>query len=65
MSGGKPPDQTDPESLKDQNQLPGQISGNSAWAGSGVSGGMNCSRTFQQIIEDEKKTSPRVLGKLR
>ena len=55
MSGGKPPDQTDPESLKDQNQLPGQISGNSAWAGSGVSGGMNCSRTFQQIIEDEKK----------
>ena len=37
------------------NQLPGQISGISAWAGTGVSGGMNSGRTFQQIIEDEKK----------
>ena len=55
MSGGKPPDLMEVASCNNDNQLPGQISGISAWAGTGVSGGMNSGRTFQQIIEDEKK----------
>ena len=52
-SGGKPPD---PNKLPtDPTVLPDQISRNSAWAESGVSGGITIGRSFQQIIEDEKK----------
>ena len=54
MSGGKPPDVKiiTPSDL--QQPSPGKETGNLAWAGSRVLGGAN-TRTFQQIIEDEKK----------
>ena len=53
--GGGPPPSTG--SLLDDNSSPGQVSGHSAWAGTGALGGVNFNnRTFEQIIEDEKKT---------
>ena len=56
MSGGKPPDQDkiSPTEHKTTNS-PGQVAGPPAWAGAGALGGAPNSRTFQQIIEEEKK----------
>ena len=48
-----------PPSISQQSTTssPGQVSGHSAWAGAGALGGtiMN-NRTFEQIIDEEKKT---------
>ena len=58
---GQPPpkdkEKKPPDIEKQQNPLtaPGQVTGNLAWAGSRVLGGAPNSRTFEQIIEDEKK----------
>ena len=52
--GNKPPDLKKIPSLADQH-LPGQVAGSPAWAGPGALGGNANNRTFQQIIEDEKK----------
>ena len=52
--GGDVPPSTSQQSTTN---LPGQVAGHSAWAGAGALGGATLNnRTFEQIIEDEKKT---------
>ena len=58
MSGGtKPPDPHQiPLYVADQQlQLPSQVAGQPAWAGPRALRGTPNNRTFQQIIEEEKK----------
>ena len=52
--GDKPPDTLHTPSTIKTKSLPDQRTGNSAWAGNSVPGGNMKTRTFAQIIQDEK-----------
>ena len=55
--GGGPPISLANQDTNNEHSNPGQVSGHSAWAGAGALGGASLNnRTFEQIIEDEKKT---------
>ena len=55
--GGGPPTFQANQDSNSEHSYPGQVSGHSAWAGAGALGGASLNnRTFEQIIEEEKKT---------
>ena len=61
-SSGKPPDKSG--SIENLRICPGQVSAGTAWAVHGAPGGTEY-RSFQQIIEDEKKKRNIIEIKLR